>query len=153
MWKGQPIPQHLCELVDEGKITLDDARAAADAGRRRAVAERAAALRREEREREAAEWRERQAEEDRMAMPWALFILAHCPARADDVVMRGWSIRVVVNEVKKMSGCDIGCGHRPLTAEHETQLRAACLAQGLSDEEADVLIAWNPQLHGAGVAS
>lgn len=86
-------------------------------------------------------------------MPWARFVLAHCPALGDAVLQGTRTLRGAVQSVKDSSGCEVGCGHQPLTKEEEGLLRGACLAQGLSDEQADVLIAWNPQLRGAAVAS
>jgi hypothetical protein len=117
-----PLPEHLAALVREGHLTLAEARAAAEAGR----VERRNAARRD---REAAErmakraaWQE---EERRMSPTWALFVQAHIPAYGDLVIHKDYPLREAVARVKELTGCDLDCEHRPLTADQVAAFWAA----------------------------
>jgi hypothetical protein len=138
------LPPNLADEVRSGRLTLVGAEAEAYERARPERERRRLAVRQ-------AEWQQRQAEEHRLAMPRALFVQAHCPGLGRVVISGALSLRDAVDQVREMTGCDLGCGHEPLTAEQVGQLREACRAAGLSGEQADDLIAWNPQ--GFGGAS
>jgi cobalamin biosynthesis Mg chelatase CobN len=107
-----PLPEHLAALVREGRLTRGGAKAAAQAGRTQAawVARRD----REAAERQAA-WKARQEETARMADTWARFVEAHIPAFGDLVIHQGYPLRDAVAKVQELTGCDLDCGHQPIS--------------------------------------
>ncbi len=63
-----------------------------------------------------------------MAPTWARFVLAHSPAYGDLVVHSGYPLREAVADVKRQTGCDLDCGHEPLTAQQAEDFLAFAAA-------------------------
>jgi hypothetical protein len=117
-------PDDLTRLVKAGRITAADAKVIRKHRRRAAVLAEARAEREAQQAKEHEAWLARRAETDRMAPTWAQFILAHSRPHAD-LVVNGYPIREAVANVEKLTGCKVGCAHRPLTAEQREQLLGA----------------------------